>query len=131
MRASTLIGAALLVNVAYLMFFHVSEPRFIAYQQLVGKHWYSHNLLAWVLIFAVGLRAGAAYESLHALLRRRIILIVVLAACAAVVVLGLHFSGILWDTSSTSTSSSMRCSSQAHCCTLEPGSGECLVRSSP
>jgi membrane-bound acyltransferase YfiQ involved in biofilm formation len=99
-RAPILLGAALLINAAYLLYFHVLEPQFPAYEALVGKHWYSFAFLAWVFYFAVGLRAGAAYASFQAMLRRRIVLISFLAVVAGLVVLGLHFSRLLWDISS-------------------------------
>jgi membrane-bound acyltransferase YfiQ involved in biofilm formation len=94
-----LIGT-LIANLAYLALFNFSTPLEGPYAQMVGHHWFSFFLPAWIFYFALGLWAGTNYAGFLRLLDRLRRFHLLAVCLAAVMMLWAHYSGLLFDTSS-------------------------------
>jgi membrane-bound acyltransferase YfiQ involved in biofilm formation len=100
-RASprTVIGAAVLINVAYLGFFNfLATPR--DWTTLIHRHSYSLVFPAWTAYFAVGFYVGRYYDQVLNGLRTIVPLVGITGVAAATFMIWMHSSGALSDVSS-------------------------------
>lgn len=99
-RWGPILAVALAVNLAYLATFNFSAPLTGGYATLVGRHWFSFFVPAWIFYFAAGLWVGRSYDRFKLVVERNLPSILAGLVLAGAAVLFLHHTGILSDVSS-------------------------------
>lgn len=95
---------ALIINVAYLMFFNFTEPPLaLPFSEYIWERFYWIPLFGWIFYFALGYYAGLYYESFIDKLKKWRYLIIIGPLLSSILLIFLYHSGFLTVHSSKRT----------------------------